>query len=118
MATLQDIADHLHIAKGTVSKAFTIQKMDRNLRQRIHQAILGLTQMPPVGDIKPMEGKPAGRFRRGGPGGREARGEGLPEDQCHEPGLRGVLPQGYLSIPLCLSGGSAAQGRSRREPWF
>lgn len=26
-------------------------------------AIIGLTQTPPQGDIKPMEGKPAGRFR-------------------------------------------------------
>lgn len=38
----------------TAAKA--LQKMDKALRQRIHQAIMGLTQTPPVGDIKPMKG--------------------------------------------------------------
>ena len=40
-----------------------LQRMDRSLRNRIHEAILGLTETPPKGDIKPMEGKPAGRYR-------------------------------------------------------
>ena len=37
----------------------------RNTRQRnrILSAIDGLTQTPPVGDIKPMQGKPEGCFR-------------------------------------------------------
>ncbi|MBR0217624.1 MAG: type II toxin-antitoxin system RelE/ParE family toxin [Clostridia bacterium] len=43
--------------------AKALQKMERGLRQRIHEAIIGLTQTPPKGDIKPMEGKPEGRFR-------------------------------------------------------
>ena len=37
--------------------------MEKTLRNRIHQAIQGLTVTPPQGDIKPMEGKPDGRFR-------------------------------------------------------
>lgn len=40
-----------------------LQKMDKRLRQRIHEAIIGLTFNPPQGDIKPMEGKPEGRYR-------------------------------------------------------
>ena len=33
------------------------------MRLRIRDAIDGLTQTPPRGDIKPMEGKPSGRYR-------------------------------------------------------
>lgn len=40
-----------------------LQRMDRALRTRIHEAIIGLTHTPPKGDIKPMEGKPFGRYR-------------------------------------------------------
>lgn len=40
-----------------------LQRMDKSLRKRIHDAILGLTETPPRGDIKPMEGKPSGRYR-------------------------------------------------------
>ena len=43
--------------------AKAIQRMEKAMRQRIREAIEGLTQTPPKGDIKPMEGKPAGRFR-------------------------------------------------------
>ena len=45
----------------TAAKA--LQRMDRALRIRMRDAIEGLTQTPPKGDIKPMEGKPAGRYR-------------------------------------------------------
>ena len=45
----------------TAAKA--LQRMDRTLRIRMRDAIEGLTQTPPKGDIKPMEGKPAGRYR-------------------------------------------------------
>lgn len=45
----------------TAAKA--LQRMDKSLRTRIHEAIKGLTQSPPVGDIKPMQGKPEGRYR-------------------------------------------------------
>ena len=44
------------------SAAKALQKMDKALRQRIHYAIMGLTQTPPVGDIKPMQGY-TGRYR-------------------------------------------------------
>ena len=43
--------------------AKVLQRMDRPLRMRIHEAIKGLTLTPPQGDIKPMQGKPEGRFR-------------------------------------------------------
>lgn len=45
------------------SAAKTLQKMEKGLRNHIREAIHGLTMTPPKGDIKPMEGKPAGRFR-------------------------------------------------------
>lgn len=45
------------------SAARAIQRMDKPLRNRIRVAIEGLTQTPPKGDIKPMEGKPEGRYR-------------------------------------------------------
>lgn len=45
----------------TAAKA--LQRMDKPLRKRIHDAILGLTETPPRGDIKPMEGKLSGRYR-------------------------------------------------------
>ena len=43
--------------------AKALQRMEKDLRTRIHHAIQGLTFTPPQGDIKPMEGKPDGRFR-------------------------------------------------------
>ena len=43
--------------------AKSLQRMEKTLRNRIHQAIQGLTATPPQGDIEPMEGKPDGRFR-------------------------------------------------------
>ena len=43
--------------------AKTLQRMERKLRNRLHGAILNLTKTPPEGDIKPMSGKPEGRFR-------------------------------------------------------
>lgn len=45
------------------SAAKAIQRMDKALRNQIREAIEGLTQSPPRGDIKPMEGKPLGRYR-------------------------------------------------------
>jgi len=45
----------------TAAKA--IQRMDKAMRNRIREAVEGLTETPPRGDIKPMEGKPAGRYR-------------------------------------------------------
>ena len=45
----------------TAAKA--LQRMDRALRIRMRDAIEGLTQTSPKGDIKPMEGKPAGHYR-------------------------------------------------------
>ena len=43
--------------------AKSLQRMDKALRNRIREAIKGLTETPPRGDIKPMEGKPSGRYR-------------------------------------------------------
>lgn len=40
-----------------------LSKMDKALRLRIRDAIEGLTQKPPRGDIKPMQGIPSGRYR-------------------------------------------------------
>ena len=40
-----------------------LQRMEKQKRQHIHEAILGLTVTPPKGDIKPMEGKPEGRYQ-------------------------------------------------------
>lgn len=40
-----------------------LQRMEKSLRNRIHDAIIGLTKTPPEGDIKPMQGAPAGRYR-------------------------------------------------------
>lgn len=40
-----------------------IARMDKALKQRIRMGIEGLTEQPPQGDIKPMEGKPEGRYR-------------------------------------------------------
>lgn len=34
-----------------------ITKQDRNIQERIRKAVLGLTERPPVGDIKPMKGR-------------------------------------------------------------
>lgn len=45
------------------SAAKTLQKMEKGLRKHIHDAIQGLTLDPPQGDIRPMEGKPLGRYR-------------------------------------------------------
>lgn len=43
--------------------AKSLQRMEKSLRNRIHDAIIGLTMTPPEGDIKPMQGLPAGRWR-------------------------------------------------------
>ena len=40
-----------------------INAMDRATKQRIHAGILGLTQQPPQGDIKPMKGSSDERYR-------------------------------------------------------
>ena len=40
-----------------------LQRMDKSTRLRIRDGIEGLTLKPPQGDIKPMQGKPAGRYR-------------------------------------------------------
>ena len=40
-----------------------LQRMDKTMRNRIREAVEGLTETPPRGDIKPMEGKPEGRYR-------------------------------------------------------
>ena len=40
-----------------------INAMDRPTKARIHAGILGLTQKPPEGDIKPMQGYNDGRCR-------------------------------------------------------
>ena len=40
-----------------------LNRMDRQQRLRIRDAIAGLTQEPPKGDIKPMQGSPSGRYR-------------------------------------------------------
>ena len=41
----------------------TIMKLDKPEKQRIREAIEGLAETPQRGDIKPMEGKPEGRYR-------------------------------------------------------
>ena len=43
--------------------AKVLKYMDKALRNRIHEAIMGLTLTPPRGDIKPLQGKPEGRYR-------------------------------------------------------
>lgn len=40
-----------------------IKAMDKATKARIRTGILGLTQKPPVGDIKPMQGYHDGRHR-------------------------------------------------------
>lgn len=40
-----------------------INGMDKATKQRIKAGILGLTQKPPQGDIKPMQGYHDGRYR-------------------------------------------------------
>lgn len=40
-----------------------INSMDKATKERIRSGILGLTQKPPQGDIKPMQGYHDGRFR-------------------------------------------------------
>ena len=45
------------------SAAKVLQHMEKKLRNSIHEAIKGLALTPPKGDIKPMQGKPEGRFR-------------------------------------------------------
>ncbi len=40
-----------------------INSMDKTTKARIHAGILGLTQKPPQGDIKPMQGYHDGRHR-------------------------------------------------------
>ena len=43
--------------------ASVLQRMPKNLRNAIRQAIIGLTETPPKGDIKPMQGYEDGRYR-------------------------------------------------------
>lgn len=45
------------------SAAKAIQRMEKRLRLRIREAIEGLTQNPPEGDIKPLQGFTDGRYR-------------------------------------------------------
>ena len=45
------------------SAAKALQRMEKKLRNTLHEAIKGLAQTPPKGDIKPMQGKPEGRYR-------------------------------------------------------
>ena len=45
------------------SAAKALQRMDKGLRHRIHDAIIGLTKTPPEGDIKQMQGYTDGRQR-------------------------------------------------------
>ncbi len=45
------------------SAAKAIEKLDKTTKQRIRAAILGLTQKPPQGDIKPLQGFQDGRCR-------------------------------------------------------
>ena len=40
-----------------------IERMDKAMKQRIRAGIEGLAVRPPMGDVKPMEGKPEGRYR-------------------------------------------------------
>lgn len=40
-----------------------IEAMDKPTKQRIRAGIIGLTQKPPQGDIKPLQGYHDGRFR-------------------------------------------------------
>lgn len=40
-----------------------ISGMDKTTKERIKAGILGLTQKPPRGDIKPLQGSHDGRFR-------------------------------------------------------
>ena len=40
-----------------------INAMDKATKTRIHAGIIGLTQKPPAGDIKPMQGYSDERFR-------------------------------------------------------
>ena len=45
----------------TAAKA--IKAMDSATKSRVRAGILGLTQKPPVGDIKPLQGYHDGRYR-------------------------------------------------------
>ena len=47
----------------TKTAAKALARMDRNMRLRIRAGIEGLTENPPRGDIKPMQGLPQGRYR-------------------------------------------------------
>lgn len=40
-----------------------LAKLDKKSRTRIHEAVTGLTQTPPVGDLKRMQGFTDGRQR-------------------------------------------------------
>lgn len=40
-----------------------INGMDKSTKSRIHAGIIGLTQKPPVGDIKQMQGSKDERYR-------------------------------------------------------
>jgi mRNA interferase RelE/StbE len=43
--------------------AKALKHMDKALKARIHAGILGLTETPPKGDIKTMQGFSDGRYR-------------------------------------------------------
>lgn len=49
--------------KYSKSAVKAIQSMDKSAKQRIKKGIEGLTQNPPVGDIKPMQGYSDNRYR-------------------------------------------------------
>ena len=49
--------------KYSKSAVKTIHSMDKSMKQRIKRGIEGLTQTPPVGDIKPMQGYSDNRYR-------------------------------------------------------
>ena len=43
--------------------AKALQRMEKSLRLRMRDAIEGLTETPPKGDIKPIQGYKDGRYR-------------------------------------------------------
>lgn len=49
--------------KYSKSAVKTIQSMDKSMKQRIKKGIEGLTQSPPIGDIKSMQGYADNRYR-------------------------------------------------------
>lgn len=49
--------------KYTKESVKNLGKMESSARQRIHRAIQGLTNQPPEGDIKRLQGYADGRYR-------------------------------------------------------